>query len=274
MQINRRGTALLYSLIEHRNFELAKTLTPFHYNLDEKLLIQALEQADEHLLEFLLSCGEYTLDNQPLRIEGQTYKSAVHYCFNTCQKQSMAPCLSTLIRHGASLLGKGANGLPLAHTLLSTPNHPLLPALEANKPSTLQSRYFYVQLANLIQNFLMAGGMDDQRRKMLTKAMESYRETAGSFLLSRDLDKGRGNKLRQTVDQFKEEAKQKCSENVINQLEQELDSVLSNELRGHGSMSRMRRANQIFQAAAKFMQEDKIDTWNGQAADLRKLLGM
>lgn len=54
LKINLKATTLLHHLIAQRKFDIAKTFTPFHYQLDEKFLIQALEQADGEFLDFLL----------------------------------------------------------------------------------------------------------------------------------------------------------------------------------------------------------------------------
>ncbi|KTD22107.1 coiled-coil-containing protein [Legionella lansingensis] len=278
LQIDHRGTYLLLSLLTQRQFESAKTLSPFHYKLDEKLIVQALEQADAELLDFLLSYGEYTLDNQPIRIDGQTYKSAVHYCFSTCQKKSMAPCLSVLIRHGASILVKGTNDLPIAHTILSTPKHPLLPALEENKSSTLQSRYFYTQLANLMQNFLDTHDVDEERKKALTKHIESYRNTATSLILSRELDNGRGKALREQIGQFEQEIKHRSGvENLLEEegFQQAINSLFSEALRSSKKASHTRRINRIFKEATKFVQDGKVDTWDSEKnEELTKLFGI
>ncbi|MCW8400797.1 hypothetical protein OQJ26_18605 [Legionella sp. PATHC038] len=272
LKINLKATTLLHHLIAQRKFDIAKTFTPFHYQLDEKFLIQALEQADGEFLDFLLDHGEYILDNQPIRIENQTFKSAAHYCFSTCQKKSMASCLSTLLRHGASILVKGTNGLPLAHTILSTPQHPLRPALEENKSLTLQSRYFYAQLANLVQNYIMTGVVDSERKEKLTRDMESYRDEAQSFPLSKNLDKGVGNKLRKHIDQLAEILTPKY-DNAHNDLQQAIRSSIHQGLLGVGDPKKLRRVNLLFKEAIKFVQEDKLGTWNGEEEQLRKLLG-
>lgn len=273
LQINLKATTLLHRLIAQRKFDLAKTFTPFHYQLDEKFLIQALEQADGEFLDFLLDHGEYTLDNQPIRIEDQTFKSAVHYCFSTCQKKSMASCLSTLLRHGASILVKGTNGMPLAYTILSTPQHPLRPALEENRSLTLQSRYFYAQLANLMQNYIMTGVVDSERKEKLTQDMESYRVEAQSFLLSKNLDKGIGNKLRKQVDQLAEILMPK-DDSGLNEYQQSIRSSIHQGLPGVRNPKNLRRANLLFKEAIKFIQEDKMGTWNGEEDHLKKLLGV
>ncbi|MCW8386438.1 hypothetical protein OQJ18_00065 [Fluoribacter dumoffii] len=265
LQINLKATTLLHVLIAQRRFDLAKTFTPFHYQLDEKFLFQALEQADGEFLDFLLDHGEYILDNQPVRIKDQTFKSAVHYCFSTCQQKSMASCLSTLLRHGASILVKGANGLPLAHTILSTAQHPLRPALEENKSLTLQSRYFYAQLANLLQNYLMTGISDSKRKEKLIRDMQSYRDEAQSFLLSKDLDKGIGNKLREQIDRL--------AEVVMPEYQQAIRSSIHQGLPGLRDQKNLRRANLLFKEAIKLVQEDKLKTWNGEKDHLKKLLG-
>lgn len=154
----------------------------------------------------------------------------------------MASCLSTLLRHGASILVKGTNGLPLAHTILSTPQHPLRPALEENKSLTLQSRYFYAQLANLVQNYIMTGVVDSERKEKLTRDMESYRDEAQSFPLSKNLDKGVGNKLRKHIDQLAEILTPKY-DNAHNDLQQAIRSSIHQGLLGVGDPKKLRRVN-------------------------------
>ncbi|MCW8408331.1 hypothetical protein OQJ13_05015 [Legionella sp. PATHC035] len=272
LQINLKATTLLHRLIAQRKFDLAKTFTPFHYQLDEKFLIQALDQADGEFLDFLLDHGEYILDNQPIRIEDQTFKSAVHYCFSMCEKKSMASCLSTLLRHGASILVKGTNGIPLAHTILSTPQHPLRPALEENKSLTLQSRYFYAQLANLMQNFIMTAVVDPERKEKLTRDMEFYRNEAQSYLLGKDLDKGLGNKLRKQVDHLGQILMSKDN-TVSNEYQEVMRASIHQGLPGIRNQKNLRRVNLLFKEAIKFIEEDKIGTWNGEKEHLKKLLG-
>ncbi|MBX9702815.1 MAG: hypothetical protein K2X39_01550, partial [Silvanigrellaceae bacterium] len=201
-QIAQLGNTLLFSLINEDRLDLAAKLTKFHYLLNLGQLGNALENLNAPLLNFLLTYGDYAVNNQSLSVKGKTYPTAIHYCVavHDPQKTNTECCLNILMQHGASLLLEGKNGLPLAHTILSTKNHPLMPVLQANRKLTLQNRAFYRQLIAALTQYLQRPNLDENKKIVLSQAIERYQQDGKRQLIAPDMDGKRGDQIRELVD--------------------------------------------------------------------------
>jgi hypothetical protein len=158
-----------------REFENAAQLTCFHYLLGSKYVNLALQLRQEALLEFVLKHSKRNVITSPVSIMGKQYPSAVHACIQ-CHSPSfsMVGCLVVLLKHGASLMARDDRGLPLAHYLVSTENHPLGSAVNQAREHTLDSPKFFSQLLSALRLYLLQPGIDAEERAHLQKIIVLY----------------------------------------------------------------------------------------------------
>ncbi|HHF7344184.1 TPA: hypothetical protein ACPSKB_000585 [Legionella feeleii] len=172
-QVQNEGEKLFTRLVIKGEFKVAEQMPSFYYLLDN-YLDMALETGNHQLLDFILKHGDININNQEVTLQGSVYPSAVHCCLGSdIRENRMADCLSVLIRHGASLFGSDESGLPIAHTILSTHNHPLKKALTANRDKTIDSIAFYKQLISTLELYL-AEQPSSSTDTSIVKAIEYY----------------------------------------------------------------------------------------------------
>lgn len=153
-KLHETGEKLFVRLLMSGKFKLAERLPPFYYLLDN-YLDMALQTRNHQLLDFILKHGDVNINNQEVNVKGKVYPSAVHCCLGCDTKTTpMVDCLSVLIAHGASVFGNDDNGLPIAHTILLTQNHPLKKAFTANREKTIESIPFYKQLISILKLYI------------------------------------------------------------------------------------------------------------------------
>jgi hypothetical protein len=182
-EIHKAGEELLRNLLKKGEFTLAEKLPAFHYLLTTQYLIQALRSRNHELLDFLLSKGNFAINNQPLTINANLYSSAVYYCYKqNCKNKPMVDCLSVLLKHNASILVKEENGLPIAHIILSTPNHPLQSALTANQEKKLNSVSLYKSLIADLQLYLSQKQLEESQRLDIEIAILGYKDKVQNLL--------------------------------------------------------------------------------------------
>ena len=172
------GEKLLIVLMLSSQFELAKELSPFYHRLTTKHLFMALTLRKHDLLDFLLESGNFSINTQPVTVKTKDYFSAVHYCIESDTiTNPMVDSLAVLIKHNASILINDERGLPLAHRILSIPDHPLRPALEdteINRAKTVMSVNFYKILISELTCWLVESPLDKEERQSVDKALELY----------------------------------------------------------------------------------------------------
>ncbi|CDZ79044.1 hypothetical protein BN59_03360 [Legionella massiliensis] len=228
--LHSEGENLLLSLLKERKFEQARELSPFFYIFDIKNLNLALQSRNHELLDFLLATNNFMINTQPVIIKGVTYPSAVHYCFNRhSQNTPMQDCLAVLIKHGASLLVKGDNGLPIGHTILTTPEHPLKRALESNKDNLS----FYKQLIVELNRYLKETEVEEAQQHELNQSIRYYQHCVERLNALNQVTKSRTEK-NFLLDKFSS-LRSKYSEgpvhNLINKLENDKEFLeVSNTL--------------------------------------------
>ncbi|MFW2571706.1 hypothetical protein [Legionella sp. 29fVS95] len=172
-QVQNEGQKLFARLVIKGEFKVAEQMPSFYYLL-ENYLEMALLTRNHRLLDFILQHGDVNINNQEVTVKGIVYPSAVHYCLSCdIRENPIADCLSVLIRHGASLFGSDESGLPIAHTILSTENHPLKKALTANRDKTIESIAFYKQLISTLKRYL-AEHPSSSTDASIEKAIEYY----------------------------------------------------------------------------------------------------
>ena len=155
------------------DFERLKLQLPmFNYLLTSNYLDLALLTKRHELLDFLLTHGDFAVNTHPITIKAKDYPSAVHYCF----EHNLADCLIVLIKHNASLMLKNENDLPIAHVILSTPDHPLHKAMHAPdaRAKTIGSQQFYCQLIAALHRYLRQHPEDGAQRATIEDAITSY----------------------------------------------------------------------------------------------------
>ena len=178
VDIINKGTALLNTLIENHYYTMAGELKAFHYLLTVERLCHALETRNHNLIDFILTHGDLTLSNQPLRIKHKVYLSAVHYCYiKDNEKEPQVSCLAALIKHGAYVFISGEDGLPIAYSILSDKNHPLRSAFTLSNPRhTVESASFYKQLLAKLDYYLRETELDETQQAKIVSAMGDYLE--------------------------------------------------------------------------------------------------
>ena len=151
--------ALFPKLLIGEQFELLDELRAFHYLITPKFLNVALQMNNIRLLNYILSHGDFDLHIQAVTVRKTSYLNAVQFCYKTFN----ADCLQVLLQHNASILEIGDDGLPLLHTILSTPAHPLKQALfkaECMGSKLMNSIPLYKQMIALLTNYIKNPGLD------------------------------------------------------------------------------------------------------------------
>lgn len=196
-QMQKAGEKQLRTVLKEGDFISAQRLSAFHYLLTGNYLNEALQTRNHALLDFLLSTGNFSINNQPLNINTIRYSSAVHYCFSyDSKKKPMASCLDVLIKNGASIhVVVGETHVPLAHILLSTADHPLMKALESNRVLTLSSISFYKRLMKDLEHYRKTNQLDESQSQELDKWFINYAEAIKKIELMPDCSKPIGRIL-------------------------------------------------------------------------------
>lgn len=196
-QIQKAGEEQLRTVLKNGDFSSAQHLSAFHYLLTGNYLNEALQSRNHALLNFLLSTGNFSINNQPLNINTIRYPSAVHYCFSyDSKKKPMAECLDVLIKNGASLhVMVGEAHVPLAHILLSTADHPLMKALDSNRVLTLNSISFYKRLMRDLEHYRKINQLDESQSQQLDTWFINYAEAIKKIELMPDCSKPIGKNL-------------------------------------------------------------------------------
>ena len=198
-QVRNEGEKLFTRLVIKGEFKVAEQMPSFYYLL-ENYLEMALLTRNHRLLDFILQHGGININNQEVTVKGAVYPSAVHYCLSCgIRENPMADCLSVLIRHGASLFGSDESGLPIAHTILSTDNHPLKKAFTANRDKTIDSIAFYRQLISTLKLYL-AEHPSSSTDGSIEKAIEYYQTHIEGLRIRRITPSER--KLKSQIDAF------------------------------------------------------------------------
>jgi hypothetical protein len=174
----RAGEQLFRRSVVMQKIDALKKLPAFHYLITDKYLPLALQTGKHQLLDYILTHGDFTINDHPVTIRDKTYPSAVHYCV-ACdtEEKPMSECLSVLIKHGASITAKDERGLPIAYSILSTPAHPLRRALmtPVGKSKTLYSIPFYMQLVAALHHHLATLSPGTAEHLTVQKEIDIYR---------------------------------------------------------------------------------------------------
>ncbi|KTD08088.1 hypothetical protein [Legionella jamestowniensis] len=198
------GEKVLPTLLFEKKFDLAKQLVSWHHLLDEKYLNLSLQTRNHELLDFILTYGDFNLNNQPVTIKNITYPSAIQVCFDLHSHQSsMGDCLSILLKHGASLCMGDTNGFPFAYSIMSVPNHPFKEALLANRDKTLDSVKFLKELRLLLKHCLSSNQLSQDKSESILEEID-YCNSRLNFLSQPDLNTASGKIYQKKSDEFVE----------------------------------------------------------------------
>ncbi|MBL7481161.1 hypothetical protein [Legionella bononiensis] len=151
--IKQLGIGLLLRVLIRENYEQAAKLSTFYQMLPEKIVILALQNYKDKLLDFLLKNKIFPIHLKNITIADVVYPSIVDYCFRNAIKDPRAlTCLDTLVKNGVSLMDiEASSGLPFAAILLLNPNHALREVLEQNASLTINNHLFYKQLNQVLR---------------------------------------------------------------------------------------------------------------------------
>lgn len=196
------GEKLFARLLLREEFALLEKLPAFYYLLTDKYLTYALQTRKHQLLDFILTHGDFVLNDHPLIIKGKTYPSAVHYCFGEDSESTpMCDCLSVLMKHNASIIVPNQRGLPIAHLILSTIDHPLKRAFISPevKSKTLYSVSFYERLIAELTRYLAKPSLDVTERLVIEREINIYKNELLILKSSHE-----GGRLRKAVSDLSE----------------------------------------------------------------------
>jgi len=178
VRLPRHGELLLKKLLKERNFKLAEKLSNVVEQLPPTSFEQALREGDAPLLDFLLTHGKFAINT--FLVDGLT---PVLYCYKKhTDTTPLVDCLSVLIKHGASMLIKDTDGLPLAYQILSDPFHPLRKAAFQNAPKMLCPS-MWAMLETMLLDYLR------QHPTLPLAKARTLREGAAAYRKSIDLMK-------------------------------------------------------------------------------------
>jgi hypothetical protein len=259
INIKNTGKKLLFDLLDTGSLDLAAKLTPYHYLLNATHLNEALGSRNHQVLDFLLTYGDYGINNQSITISGQTYNSPAHYCVQAyTKKSSTKDCLSVLIRHGASILATAKNGLPIAHTILSTVNHPLRIALSENTDKTTQNPRFYQQLTVALEYHLRTCECSDEMKKHLEQWMEYYTDEASQASALPQWSGAHTALIQGQMEDFKNHIDDELRQHVLNEpkiklLKQQIDSEAEKYLNKLNAAQKRLQARNL---------ADELKAWN------------
>lgn len=161
-------------LLEHYlvlgQLDKASRLKNYINPIPEKLVKLALIKGNAELLDFILTHGDFPINTFIVA----SNQNPVQYCVtNDAPEKPKAACLAVLIKHGASLMIQGANGLPLAHTILSE-NANLRQVLHDQAQHTIGQRRFYQNLIQELKQYLNQEERDEETTAKLNLAIEQY----------------------------------------------------------------------------------------------------
>jgi|GEM_PF-5625672 len=218
------GEQLFPRLLLGGHFELIKQLNAFNHLLSARYLNMALQTRNDRLLDFLLIHGNFFIDKQPIQVKNQHYRSAVHCCFELDTSETpMSACLAVLIRHNASLIVNGQDGLPIAHVILSNPDHPLRAAFHEPeaREKTHESPLFYKQLIVAMKCYLQQNPCTEAQRSEILDAISCYEsQRSVGYLFSGKNATVQGSAVRRAHADFLEKNGKKL---MIEQLERDPD---------------------------------------------------
>lgn len=138
-----------------------------------KYIKLALQTRNVELLEFLLSNHDVLINSFLIND-----LSLAVFCLNQASaKKPILESLIVLIKHGLSLFEMDPeSNLPIAHVILSTPNHPLHQAFMETKELTIHNKKFYRTLINQLQEIKLT--VPEYQAEILARAIVNYSSTA------------------------------------------------------------------------------------------------
>lgn len=120
--LNTTAQDLYKRLLAARNIDALRKLANFHFPLEDKHVSFALVMGDDKFLSFLLEYGNFNIHKITI---GKNNSTAIRYCFDNVAKRGIVACFSVLVKKDISVLLKDADGISIAHSILSDSNHPL-----------------------------------------------------------------------------------------------------------------------------------------------------
>ncbi|MFI4918568.1 MAG: hypothetical protein ACHP65_03330 [Legionellales bacterium] len=176
-QIVQAGVTLLHQSLAQNQFAVAAELRLFYHKLTRTHVVTALKNKQPQQLDFLINNSDFVLNGYPIEIDEVVYPSAVHYCF----QHGDIDALAVLIKNGASIVVPDADGIPLAHKILSEKAYaflrPALTGTEINQNKTITSIAFYHKLIEALTGCLAQ--KESAEYQYIKKAIVAYKHSLG-----------------------------------------------------------------------------------------------
>ncbi|MBA2652872.1 MAG: hypothetical protein H0U73_11470 [Tatlockia sp.] len=174
LECTKEGHSLLELMLIKKDYASAKNLVPYLSFVQEKMINMALVVDNGPLLDFLLTHGDIAINSFTISKEIKLKVAAesltpLLYCFNEIKIQ----CLPVLLKHGASPMVLAADGLPLAHHILSVVTHPLREAF--NKAFTnAELVKLYQSLIRFIEGNQQIADLNEEQCTQFSTAISYY----------------------------------------------------------------------------------------------------
>lgn len=171
----RHAKVLLQSALLGENYDFAKTLYPFYYQLKADALSLALKQKHTGFLEFLASEVRLAINSYPVTVNGKEFPNAAHFFYH-CSTSDLLDCFNVFIKHGLNLMQPvGPDKLPLAHLIISN-KHCLFAAFKSGESLTLNNQFFYGQLICELKRCLHFRDFQEDKKIELEAWISKYEQ--------------------------------------------------------------------------------------------------
>lgn len=161
--------------LQHNKFDELKKLPEIENHIPQDLS-GALENNNVILLKFILEFNPQLKDGFVI-VNESFYPSPLIYCM----QEKNVECMVALIETGVSLMDDDENELPVAYTILSTENHPLVPALDQTSNKTIGSITFYENLISKLGCYLAKDKGTEEEQKLIRKDIEKFTDQVQNF---------------------------------------------------------------------------------------------
>lgn len=175
LELNQKLKTLVPRLLLTEHFKILTDLPGIHQLITPNHFILALQMRRPELLNFILSHSDINLDYFPLVIRGVSYPSVLDYCLEKDSHTTpMAECFGVLIKHYPATIFQDKDGLPIAHSILSTKNHPFRKTLLREIRTSDSNKMFLQQLIKKLSAYRDHGARSVIEVEMITAAIQLY----------------------------------------------------------------------------------------------------
>ncbi|OGV44651.1 MAG: hypothetical protein A3F46_08840 [Legionellales bacterium RIFCSPHIGHO2_12_FULL_42_9] len=146
------------------HIEWANQFSAIQHLLTEDQVYAAIEKNQPEALEYLLTQGQFDINEMTIQSNDQGVMSLASYCFSqSSAAKPLLPCLRVLIEHNANLFEVQASGLPLAYSIYSSNDDELMEALEIQH---VRKPEFYKRLIAVLTLYLETHPEDPEQKNI------------------------------------------------------------------------------------------------------------